>query len=785
MDKRFHLFVRKHPAGYSVAPITLPYLGTFGPDLPAARADLAHVLTKLLERGEHWDEPGFFEDARLRRVDLGIRALQRGRLLEVPMRFSVLSYGIGSSVHARAGTRRARAKGPLRVLVPRLGAEGELNDPADLAAYAEELIRYKLAFAPLEQLLRVAWTGDESLDTLTVTARPRDVATPKKPEDKKARTALPPGLAEACRRLGDEVAVGLLERAFQRDAEVARLAEILNARTRASVLLVGPPSVGKTCLVHELAQRAADATSPLAGLEIYSTSAGRIVAGMRYLGEWQARVERMLADLRGRRAILHIESLAELTAVGAGSETLDVARHLLPAVESGQVCLVVEASAEDVARAERTHAALVQAMRPLVIAPLEAGAARLALAQAAARVGRARRVRFEDAALERALDLTERFGDGALPGGAVDLLRAAAQTVASASTGAAPRVPSATSAPERAPLVSAVAITAAFGARTGYPRELVDPTVRLDPAAVLAHFRARVVGQDVATALLAQLVVTLKTNLADPARPLGSFLLLGPTGVGKTESALALAAYLFGDAQRLARFDMAEYAAPGSALRLVSASGASSSLARRVREQPFGVVLLDEIEKADAGVHDLLLQILGEGRLSDGSGRTVSFRNTIVLLTSNLGADGAGRSLGFGAGGASGHEAHYRAAATAFFRPELLNRFDQIVPYRPLGPEVIAQLARRALGAALAREGLARRGVTVAWDEAVVERLAALGFDARLGARPLKRAVEDHVVAPLARLLAARSAAPPSRLRLAVHAGAIVLDVDEGATSPA
>src|SRR6185369_12764922 len=150
---------------------------------------------------------------------------------------------------------------------------------------------------------------------------------------------------------------------------------------------------------------------------------------------------------------------------------------------------------------------------------------------------------------------------------------------------------------------------------------------------------------------------------------------------------------------------------PGSALRLVEAGGAESSLAKRVREQPFGVVLFDEIEKADSGVHDLLLQILGEGRLTDGTARTVSFRNTIVVLTSNLGAEGAGRSLGFGAGGAAAHDAHYRTAAAAFFRPELLNRFDQIVPYRPLSPEVIAILARRALEQALLREGLARRGV--------------------------------------------------------------------------
>jgi ATP-dependent Clp protease ATP-binding subunit ClpC len=241
--------------------------------------------------------------------------------------------------------------------------------------------------------------------------------------------------------------------------------------------------------------------------------------------------------------------------------------------------------------------------------------------------------------------------------------------------------------------------------------------------------------------------------------------------VGKTESALALASYLFGDARRLARFDMAEYAAPGSAQRLLSSSGGAPSLARRVREQPFGVVLLDEVEKADGGVHDLLLQVLGEGRVSDDSGHTVSFRNTIVLLTSNLGADSVGRSIGFGGGSAAAHDAHYRAAAARFFRPELLNRFDQIVPYRPLGPEVVARLARRALDEALGREGLLMRNVRVTYDDAVVARLAELGFDARLGARPLKRVVETQVVAPLARLLARSAVRPASRLHLALGAG--------------
>jgi ATP-dependent Clp protease ATP-binding subunit ClpC len=513
--------------------------------------------------------------------------------------------------------------------------------------------------------------------------------------------------------------------------------------------------VGKTALVHELVQRAegAAAGNPLHGLEVYSTSGGRIMAGMRYLGQWQERVQRMVEALRVRRAVLHLDSLSELLSLGGGDTGLDVARHLLPALEGGEVALVLEATPEDVARAERTHGAFLQALRHFSVAPLASVAARSALQQASQRVARARKVRFSLDALDRAAELTERFGDGPPPGGAVSLLRSASTQ------------PSATGE------VDAAGVTRAFCTRTGYPRELVDTSVRLDPEALLRRFRERIVGQDEATLLLRNLIVTLKTGLADPSRPLGAFLLLGPTGVGKTESALALAEYLFGDTARLARFDMAEYAAPGSAARLVGEGGGQQGgLARRVREQPFGVVLLDEVEKADAGVHDLLLQVLGEGRLTDGTGRTVSFRNTVVLLTSNLGADNAGRSVGFGGGSVRDLEQHYLGAATAFFRPELLNRLDQVVPYRALTPEVIRALARRTLEAALTREGLTRRGVKVSFGEDVVEHLARTGFDARYGARPLKRAVEQHVVTPLAQWLAAHASAPPAQVVLRVGA---------------
>jgi ATP-dependent Clp protease ATP-binding subunit ClpC len=760
IDRTFHVFVRQHAAGVSVALLGHPHLCAFAADVSSARRDLAIVIGRLLRRGELPPSSPPLGEARLRRVDVTVRALQKGRILSVPMRFSVVTF---------AERQRTGRAGAVRVLIPRLELEGDLDDATDLPVYVEEIVRHHLHLTPLARLLEVAYLGDETLDTLLVSHAPApETARKRKKEDDPSRARMPPALGEACRRLDEERAAGLLARAYGRDAEVAHVAALLNARARSSVLLVGAPSVGKTCLVHELAHRAADETSPVAGLEIYSTSAGRIIAGMRYLGEWEERLQRMVAELRQRPAVLHFDSLGELLSVGGADDTLDLARFLLPAIEAGDVTVLVEATPDDLGRAERTHGPFLRALRAVTLAPLSPSVAREALAQVAARIGARHQARFEAPAIDRAMDLAERFGAGVLPGAAADLLTAAAQAL----TTAAGRK----SAPRAKPQsIGAPALTAAFCARTGYPPALVDPAVPLDPAGLLARLRARVMGQDAAMELLAHLVVTLKTNLADPRKPLGSFLLLGPTGVGKTESALALADLLFGDDRRLARFDMAEYAATGSAARLVDAGTSRSTLVKRVREQPFGVVLLDEIEKADTGVLDLLLQLLGEGRLSDSAGHTVQFRNTVVVMTSNLGADSAGRAIGFGDGGAAGDEAHYRAAAAAFFRPELLNRFDQIVPYRPLGREVIASLARRMLDAALAREGLARRGVHVRYDQAVVDRLAAVGFDARLGARPLKRAVEQHVVVPIAELLA-RSPRKPGAIALGVADGRIVAE---------
>ncbi|MCU0701309.1 MAG: AAA family ATPase, partial [Myxococcaceae bacterium] len=412
--RTFPVFVRKFPGvGYSAHLLDAPHLASFGETMSAVYADLTEVCRKLLDRGELRALPALGPFT-LRRVDLTIRAMQRGRLLPVPMRFSVL---VSSD-----------EKGPARVLVPRLELEHTLAELADFDGFIEEVIRHELHLAPLERLLEVAWDGEESVRSLTVTTKFDERASARREQVKEAqqdkrRQPLPPGLSEACRRLNDEAGAGLLERAFERDAEAALLEEALLGSGKGSVLLVGPSLVGKTALVHEVVHRSAEVPKqhPLHGLEVYSTSGSRIVAGMRYLGEWQDRVRRMVASLRTRNAVLHFDSLGELLSAGTGrgDSGLDLAQQLLASVETNEVRLVVEATPEDVARAERTHGAFVRALRAIAVRPLGSAQAKKALAAAARRLGKVRRVELAPAALDRAIDLVERFGEaGGVPGAA-------------------------------------------------------------------------------------------------------------------------------------------------------------------------------------------------------------------------------------------------------------------------------------------------------------------------------------------------------------------------------
>ncbi len=765
------MFVRRLPGvGAHVELIGHEQLSTFAKDAETAREDLRRVLERLLTRDAEFARSlAVLPRVRARRFDVVVRARQGRRIIAVPMRFTALLHGRSGDGPSAVARERRPAPRSFVLRLPRLEIVEEYEREEDLESLVEQLVQAKLGLSESSTLLGHGAEQEETVETLTLTFRPEHP-----PEASGQRSSAGPrGPSEAARDLVADARASALDRAFCRDREMLGLIASVTGPRRASTVLLGPSGVGKTALVHEFAHRIAlaERSDPLRDAQLWSTSEDRIVAGMRYLGEWQARVERLLDALHGAPAVLHVENVMSLLTGARGG--VDIARYLLGAMDSGELVVLCEATPEELTRAEREHPAFVRALRPLRVEPLDTPSSNTAIRAIASRMTRGHRLHFNDDSLVAARGLCEGFGDGTpMPGAAVGLLRA---TVAAAKTGADAHASAEEPAASAVRAIRPDDVIRAFCERTGYPRALVDPSAQLDPDEVLAQLRARVLGQDAALVLLRDLVVTLKAAMADPSRPLGSFLFLGPTGVGKTESALSLAAYLFGDPGRVARFDMGEFAAPGSAARLVSdRHGAQGSLTRRVREQPFGVVLLDEIEKADPGVHDLLLQLLGEGRLTDGTGRAVSFRNTVVILTSNLGADSTRPPPGFGARSAETGE-HYLRAVRQFFRPELVQRIDHVVPFAPLDEGTVLALTERAMREALAREGLARRGVSVRYDRAVLDALARLGFEPRYGARPLKRAIERWVVGPIARLLAARGSGHPSEVTLVARGDGVAL----------
>ena len=315
-----------------------------------------------------------------------------------------------------------------------------------------------------------------------------------------------------------------------------------------------------------------------------------------------------------------------------------------------------------------------------------------------------------------------------------------------------------------------VDVSTAFAKFTGLPVEIISDDHPAGTTEISARLGRAVIGQSDARTRSAKVIARLKAGLDDPQRPVATLFFVGPTGVGKTELARQIAGYLFGSPDRLIRIDMSEYMLAGSTAQLLWSGDGVRSLAEQVRRQPLSVVLFDEVEKAHPDVFDLLLGVLGEGRLTDSSGRLVDFRMTVIVMTSNLGASRAA-SAGFGGGAGT----DYLGAVRRHFRPEFFGRIDHVVEFQQLSPQDVAAIVELELSRVSKRTGLKRRSIVLTASDGAKAYLADVGFDSQLGARPLKRLIEDEVVAPLAVELAAKPQTTATTVRLDVADGALTL----------
>jgi ATP-dependent Clp protease ATP-binding subunit ClpC len=553
-----------------------------------------------------------------------------------------------------------------------------------------------------------------------------------------------------------------------------RLLRALQASPRRSVLVSGEAGVGKTTLARSLA-----AAMSKDGWRVFETSALEINAGMSFVGQLEGRVQALLQELRSQPQTLWlVRDFHQLLYAGRhNSNVTGVLEMLLPAIEAGELLLVGETRP---ASADQMLAEHPQLSRLIEVARLEPprdeeleGIARAWVEQ----LPDDEASHVPDEVLEEAVTLARHHVTSlGMPAGVIRVLDRAREIAAAdlVRTGLTPDH-----------------LLAAIAQLTGLPLDLLDERLALDTTALQAHFETRVMGQSEAVRVLVERLALMKAGITAPTRPYAVFLFAGPTGTGKTELVKALATWLFGSPERMIRVDMSELQDAGAFDRLLAASDlrGGGSLAARVRRQPFSVVLLDEFEKAHPQIWDLFLQVFDDGRLTDSRGDTVDFRNTFIVMTSNLGSKlQANERLGFVAGqGFSSREVE-RTVRQAF-RPELLNRLDRIVVFQPLSRDAMREILKKQIREAFERRGLRRREWALEIEESAYEFLLQRGFTPDLGARPLQRSLEQYLLTPLARTIVERRAPEGDQFlfvradgdRLAVE----FVDPDDEAGAPA
>ena len=598
------------------------------------------------------------------------------------------------------------------------------------------------------------------------------------------RRSSTPALDRFGRDLTAEAHSGRIDPVIGRETEIEQVVEALSRRRKNNAALIGEAGVGKTAIAEGLALRIAhgDVPEPLHGVRVVALDLAGMVAGTQFRGAFEQRLKALLDEVAGAdgQVILFVDELHTVLGAGAAEGAMDAANMLKPMLARGELRMIGATTLAEYRKIER-DSALARRFSPVMVEEPSVGDTIAILNGLRPQYEEHHRVRIADKAIEAAARLSDRYiSEYRLPDKAIDLVDQAAARLRLRSAGSdgdrlrtelerlraekqaavdaeayedAGKIKLEIDRLERqlSELAEAAEVVVGEGeiadvvaTRTGIPvgQLVAGELERLGTLEEDLH--RRVVGQETAVHAVAETVRHARAGLAEPDRPLGSFLFMGPTGVGKTELVKTLAERLFDTEKSLVRIDMSEYREPHTVARLIGSPpgyvgyGEGGQLTEPVRRRPYSVVLLDEIEKAHPEVWNVLLQVLDDGRLTDGEGRTVDFTNTVIVMTSNLGAGQAKRPLGFTASAAPPATDRMLEAAKRAFLPEFLNRIDEIVVFEPLSEEQVERIAD-LLCSRIADRLRDERDVELELDPVLVARLGREGFDPEFGARPLKR----------------------------------------------